>query len=314
MSPTISSAALSGTAFISACISMTSTMEVSSTTSRSQSSGLSSPRLKPPPLGSTSSSRWMVLASKPVASVMRLAARPVGAHSRSCVPFAARMRRIALTMVVLPTPGPPVMTSTLDISASRIAATWLSARCKTDALLDPRQGLVRIDPGPGQRAVRQPHQPLGDGALGPIQTGQKHAGRFADLVGDHRALGQFQIERRADQLLRHLEQLLGERDQLVGRQAAMALVHGLGQRIGDAGAHPDHRGLLDAELHGDRVGGLEADAADVARQPIGVLGHDLDGVGAIGLEDPHRPRRADAMAVQEHHDLAHRPSARPRRR
>src|SRR6516162_7183812 len=39
------------------------------------------------------------------------------------VPFAARMRRIALTMVVLPTPGPPVMTSTLDISASRIAAT-----------------------------------------------------------------------------------------------------------------------------------------------------------------------------------------------
>ena len=72
---------MSGTAFSSACISMTSTIEVSSTTSRSQSSGLSSLRLKPPPLGSTSSRRWMVLASKPVASVMRLAARPVGAHS-----------------------------------------------------------------------------------------------------------------------------------------------------------------------------------------------------------------------------------------
>ena len=41
-----------------------STMEVSSTTNRSQSSGLSSPRLKLPPLGSTSSSRWMVFASK----------------------------------------------------------------------------------------------------------------------------------------------------------------------------------------------------------------------------------------------------------
>ena len=41
MSPTISSAAWSGTALISACISMTSTMEVSSTTSRSHSSGLS---------------------------------------------------------------------------------------------------------------------------------------------------------------------------------------------------------------------------------------------------------------------------------
>jgi putative membrane protein len=63
MSPTTNRAALSGTAFMSACISMTSTIDVSSTTNRSQSSGLSSPRLKPPPLGSTSSSRWMVLAT-----------------------------------------------------------------------------------------------------------------------------------------------------------------------------------------------------------------------------------------------------------
>src|SRR6202040_2487735 len=130
MSPTIKRADLSGTALMSDCISMTSTIEASSTTSRSQSSGLSSPRLKPPPLGSTSSSRWVVLASKPVASVMRFAARPVGAHSRMLVPFAARMRKMALTMVVFPTPGPPVMTRTLDISASRIAATWLSASAR----------------------------------------------------------------------------------------------------------------------------------------------------------------------------------------
>jgi hypothetical protein len=40
------------------------------------------------------------------------------------------MRRIELTMVVLPTPGPPVMTSTFDNRASRIAATWLSANDK----------------------------------------------------------------------------------------------------------------------------------------------------------------------------------------
>jgi len=54
---------------------------------------------------------------------MRLAARPVGAHSDRLIPFAARMRRIELTMVVLPTPGPPVITSTFDKRASRIAAT-----------------------------------------------------------------------------------------------------------------------------------------------------------------------------------------------
>src|SRR5262245_42428687 len=163
ISPTIKSAALSGTAFMSACISMTSTMEVSSTTNRSQSSGLTSLRLKPPPLGSTSSSRWMVLASKPVASVMRLAARPVG-----------------------------------------------------------------------------------------------------------------------------------------------PLIHGLGQRIGYPGADAHQGGLLDAELHRHGIGRLETDAADIARQAIRVLGHDLDGVRAVGLADAHRPRRADAVAVQEHHDFPHR--------
>ena len=76
-------------------------------------------------------------------------------------------------------------------------------------------------------------------------------------------------------------------------QAAVAFVHRLGERIGDPGAHPDHCRLFDAELHGNGVGGLETDATDVARQPIGVLGHDLHGVGAVGLVDPHRPRRAD---------------------
>ena len=70
-------------------------------------------------------------------------------------------------------------------------------------------------------------------------------------------------------------------------------------------ADPHHGGLLDAELHCHGVGGLEADAADVACQTIGVLGHDLDGVGAISLEDPYRPRCADVVAVQEDHDLPH---------
>ena len=117
-------------------------------------------------------------------------------------------------------------------------------------------------------------------------------------------LGQFEIERRQNQFLVDLQQFDGERHQLLGGQSAMALIHRFGQRIGDPGAHADHGGLFDAELHGDGVGGLEADAADIARQAIRVLGHDLDGVGAIGLENPHRPRRADAMAVQEDHDLA----------
>ena len=56
-SPTISSAASSGTAASSARINMTSTIEVSSITSRPQWSGLCASRLNPPFLGSTSSRR-----------------------------------------------------------------------------------------------------------------------------------------------------------------------------------------------------------------------------------------------------------------
>ena len=57
----------------------------------------------------------------------------------------------------------------------------------------------------------------------------------------------------------------GKRYQLFRRQAAMSLIHGLGQRIGNHRTNPHHPGgLLDAELHRDGVGGLEADAADVA--------------------------------------------------
>src|SRR6266516_4616544 len=49
------------------------------------------------------------------------------------VPIAARPQPTVWAGVVgfrLPTPGPPVMTSTLDVSASRIAAIWLSARAR----------------------------------------------------------------------------------------------------------------------------------------------------------------------------------------
>ena len=49
----------------------------------------------------------------------------------------------------------------------------------------------------------------------------------------------------------------------------MAFVHGLGQGIGDAGTNADHGRLLDAELHGDCVGGLEPDPADVTASRYG---------------------------------------------
>src|SRR5712692_2859506 len=72
-------------------MSGTSTIEVSSTTSRSQSSGASSLRRKLPVLGSVSSRRWIVFASSPVLSDRRFAGRPVGAQSAIAVVFARRI-------------------------------------------------------------------------------------------------------------------------------------------------------------------------------------------------------------------------------
>jgi hypothetical protein len=100
------------------------------------------------------------------------------------------------------------MTSTLDTSASRYRGNLAFSEGKADTLLHPWQGLVGINPGPGQRAHCKSHQPLGDCPLRAMQTRQKYAGRFANAVGDHRTLVELQIESSADELLRHLQQLL----------------------------------------------------------------------------------------------------------
>ena len=84
----------------------------------------------------------------------------------------------------------------------------------------------------------------------------------------------------------------------------MTLVHRLGQGVGYSGAQSDHGGLFDAEPHRDRIGALETDAANIPGKAIGVFGHDLHGVRAVGLEDTNRPRGADPVAVQEDHDLS----------
>ena len=97
--------------------------------------------------------------------------------------------------------------------------------------------------------------------------------------------------------------LLKQIKAIVQRKSAMTLVHRLGQRVRYPGAQSDHGGLFDAELHRDRVGALETDASNIPGKPIGVLGHDLHGVRAVGLEDANRPGGADPVAVQEDHDL-----------
>ena len=94
----------------------------------------------------------------------------------------------------------------------------------------------------------------------------------------------------------------------------MTVAHGFGKRIRDSRADPDHRSLLDAEFLGDHICSAEPNASDVACKPIWILAHHLHGIGAVGLEDAHRSRRADTMLMQEDHDLADDLLIRPCRR
>jgi hypothetical protein len=69
----------------------------------------------------------MVFASMPVVSVSRFAARPVGAQSRHFTFFTLGIVKMELTNVVLPTPGPPVITTTRFSRTVFSASRWLGA-------------------------------------------------------------------------------------------------------------------------------------------------------------------------------------------
>src|SRR4028118_1684772 len=84
----------------------------------------------------------------------------------------------------------------------------------------------------------------------------------------------------------------------------MAVIHGASERVGDAGPNAAGIFLAVADARCNRVGGLEADADDVARQLVGVGLDGGDCLVAVGLEDPDRARRAHAVRVQPDDDLA----------
>ena len=141
------------------------------------------------------------------------------------------MRKIELTMVVLPTPGPRPAGDDKRLADQRQpdCVALAVGEVKAAALLDPCDSSGRIDRRPGKLAARDSDQSVGDGLLGSIEAREKHAVRLADPVGDHGAFGQLEIEGCPDQVRRSVEQARRQLDQFVGRQPAVPLVHGLGE-------------------------------------------------------------------------------------
>ena len=131
-------------------------------TRRSHFKGCSSFLWNPIFCGLNSKRRWMVFASRPVASLILLAALPVGAASRMSIPRRPKIVRIALMMVVFPVPGPPVMTMTLLFTADFTASNLIGSQRYRELLLNPFNCLFRVDLAPGVRSTLEFLQPGGD--------------------------------------------------------------------------------------------------------------------------------------------------------
>ena len=131
-------------------------------------------------------------------------------------------------------------------------------------LFDPRDALVGIDRRPRRCSDSEGLEPFGNLPFGPVEAGEEDAAAALKVVGYYGACFKLMAERCFNELRGHFEQRLSERDQLFGREPDMPFVHRFGERVRDAGAHADQRGLLDAQLGCDLIGGAEADATDVA--------------------------------------------------
>ena len=233
-----------------------------------------------------------------------MAARPVGAASRSFDPLGGENAQDGVEQRRLADAGAAGDDRRLGAQHHLDRGALRRGERLPRLFLDPGDGLVDVDRRPWRRPLRQRLKPIGDASLGEIEPAQEHAGPIVDRVGDDLAVREFMFNAVRTIALVDFEQGDSQLDKILDRQPAMAVVSRLLQGEGNSRAHPLRRFPRHAQLHGDGVGGPKADAANVAGEPIRVLGHDLDGVMAVGLEDAHRARRPDAMGMQEDHDVA----------
>ena len=146
-----------------------------------------------------------------------MAARPVGAQSAIATALAVRIFSRELTSVVLPTPGPPVITSTLETESDANSLSLAIGERQLCPLLDPWDRHVGIDRRPRRSSDRERLELFGNLPLSPVEAGEEDATAAVEVIGDYGATLELEAECRVDELCRYFEQRLCERDQLFGR-------------------------------------------------------------------------------------------------
>ena len=257
----------------------------------------------------------MVLAGRPVASSMRLAARPVGAQSRMRSPTPSRIRTMALMIVVLPVPGPPVITSACPVSARVTAARCGSASAIPHSPSKRLQLGLDVEARGGVPGGEDHPEQLGGGGLVRVEAREidRLGGGAAVLVAGQR-LGAHEpapvqiVDGVLERLGFDLEQLDGPLHQLAARQVDVPGALGaLDERVDQPGLEPLRRLRRQPERAGDGVGGAKTDAEDLLGQPVGVVAHDRDRGVAVLPPDAVGVRRGDPVRLEEQHHLAHGP-------
>lgn len=175
----------------------------------------------------------------------------------------------------------------------------------------PRNGAVGVDVGPRPRPGDEFGKPRRHRALRRIERRKCQDRRAVDDRPHDRRGRDFLGNGLIDQRWREFDEGRGTLAKLRDRERAMPLVDRLGQHVLQRPSTTTHRVGGNADLARDLIRGQEPDAANVASQPVGILGQHLDRVGAIGPMDADGAARAHTVRVQEDHDFPHRALALP---
>jgi hypothetical protein len=228
---------------------------------------------------------------------------------------------MARTMVVFPTPGPPVTTR-----SGQRAAFSTARRCSSaSSVFVSRSNRATASAKPGSaghsdvasRASRAARRASVSGLVDERAAERVEARALEGLgpLGHHVAGPRDRDERvvearervgarRLDLARVRCEEASGSARQVLRDHEAVALLDRVAERLEQRSLHPLGRVLRDADRRGDPVGRTKPDPPDVDREPVGIARDDRDRLRPVALEDPRRELPARAVRLQEHHDVA----------
>ena len=171
--------------------------------------------------------------------------------------------------------------------------------------LHPTERLVEIDIRKFRRLGGESLQGRRDGHLGRAQGRQEDGGLAGDVFADQLAVRDLPLQSAGDNVFADSEKLGRLREQHLPGQPGVPLAGRPGQDVLQSAAGPQDGIVAEAEFLAHRVGGFEPDPRNVAGQQVGIGPHARDGLLAVEFEDAQGAARADAVAVEKDHDVAH---------